>query len=246
MYAGPLPAAKRRRVAKPTAARGYNMRTKRTPKGPAMRGPLSSRVKSLASVVKKTLPEMKYREVNIDINNIAAASAGVLVTSVANGTQPDQRVGDCITIHNLQFGGYFEQASDVTNVPNTYFRVVVYVDKQQVADTVPAPSTVFSYTNPLIAWPDPDSQDRFRILHMSRIYDMGRVVMDSDYLLPTNLLVPSESGYWMWSWSGTLKVSFNGDTAGDIQKNGVYVGILTNTDGNMDFVGTALVGYTDS
>jgi len=67
--------------------------------------------------------------------------------------------------------------------------------------------------------------------------------LDSDNLAAST---PTQKSFWSHSWKGNIKVQYNGNSSTDIQKNGLYVVILSSTAVTTgDHTGTARVAYTD-
>lgn len=212
---------------------------KRTTRGPRTRGPLRAQLKSLQSIVKNLAPEIKYADVALTASNIPTTGAVVHITAIAQGDTQSTRTGNTVNVTSLSFRGSFAGATDVSIV--SYMRILIVVDKQQVADTSPAAGDIITSANPVNALPNLENLERFRILHASGVYDLRRMQLDTDL---SN--APTQSAYFDYSWTGNIKVSYNGTATSDIEKNGIYFVILSDVAAaTSDFGGSCRVAYTD-
>jgi len=239
-YARPF---KRRRLMKSSTSkvRQFNRRTRR---GPSTRGPLRSQVKSLQRVVRNLAPEVKYKDTSLALSNVSTAGGIVHITSIDQGDSVLTRTGNTINVTDIACRAVIVNAADNANSDNCRFLVVV--DRQQVADTLPAPGDVISdgffTANPVINLPNVANLERFRILHSSWLYELRRVEPD---LVADTFGPPTQSSYYEFNWKGNLKVSYNGTASSDIEKNGIYFIVLTDNANTVDIAGVARVGYTD-
>lgn len=240
LYARPMKRAKFSK-SRTSSVRRIN---RRTAPGPRTRGSLRTQVKSLQTVVKKLAPEVKSLDVSLTSANITSSGVAVHMTPIAQGDALEQREGNSVCVNSVSVRGVFTQQTDAPTTGAA--RILVVVDRQQIADTTPSPSDVITDAiiggaNPVINYPNRAFLERFRILFMSKIFDFKRLVLDSDIAT-----VPTQSPYIEWDWTGALKVLFNGTASTDIQKNGIYFIILTDSTSNtLDFSGVARIRYTD-
>lgn len=218
-----------------TAARRFN---KRFPRGPRTRGTLYQQVKSLQKVVRDILPELKNASIDLAQTNITSSGAITHLTAISQNTTEVTRIGEDITVTKISIRGALSGQANIDPVTNNvpfYYRFFIVRDKQQVNDTVPAISDIFSSSNPVLALPSVSFADRFQFLWLSP------VVSNQQYQTGTRTLIANHD------WFGTIKVGYNGTASTDIQKNGIYFGILTSDTGSVvDFTGSARVVFTDS
>lgn len=235
-------AAKRRRFASSTArVRQFN---RRTLKGPSTRGPLSSQVKSLQTVVKKLSPEVKYQETTLSSTNITVAGRAILLCGIAQGDTQATRTGTTINVVSLAVRGAFGFAADAPT--NGFCRFLIVKDNQQEADADPLPEDVIDDSiftaNPVVNLPNEIQFGRFTILYSSKLYSVKRMNLNTG-----NTGVPTQMPNFEYNWTGNIKVSYNGTTGADIQKNGIYLIILTDATGDtLDFSGISRIGYVDA
>lgn len=230
VYTTPRPGFKRARFA--SKLNGIN---KRTVSGPSKRGTLFNQVRSLQRVVKQILPETKNIDISIANTNIATGATVNHLTAIAQGVTESSRVGEDITLRKLviKVGLNEWTTTNSTSVPK-YHRLFLVKDKQQISDTSPAYTDIFTTNDPMSAMPLTANAERFVFLYTSP-------------LISTNDLVQgTKSPAFEYSWSGTLRVGFNGTASTDIQKNGLYLVLLTTDSGGfMDLTGTVRLQFTD-
>jgi len=242
----PYRTPKRPRLAGPVALRAYRSNFKHVIKGPKTTGTLAAQVKSLQRIVKSLAPEKKYFDVSLNQANVTVAGAVTALCGIAQGDGISNRTGNAITVTNITIKGIFERGTDALAAIGYKYRVLVVVDKQQVADTSPTCGDVISdgaYTaNPLTCLPNANNLERFRILWTSPLYEMAKGMITS--AAASTAVV--QTGCFEWTWSGSLKVEYNGANAADIQKNGVYALFLTDsTQNTLDITGICRIGFTD-
>lgn len=220
---------------------------KRTLPGPNTKGTLTQQVKSLQRVVAKLRPELKYLDTSLDSSNVTTAGRVIHLTGIPQGDTRSTRTGETVNVTSVYCSGSFVRTTDETYVSNAMYRCFLFVDKDQVADTVPSVANVMQNpAEPTGPIPNLDFLERFRILWISPIKD-GSEMHISHIAVVSNASVPATQSRWIeYEWKGSLKVGFNGANGTDIQKNGVYFGIMSNDTGDIiDFDGTARIGYTD-
>lgn len=221
------------RPVKRSKAATYRYLSRKYPKGPSTRGSLYAQVKSLQRAVKAVLPELKQVNVTTNQTNITASGTIQHLSVVQAGTGDGQRIGEDIRVKKISIKGLLGSVAAASAVPTAY-RFVLFVDKQQVADTTPTISDLFTSTDPTQAFPNTQSGERFRYLYVSPV-------------ITNNMVIYGVWGSLDYTWSGDLKVSYNGTATSDIQKNGIYLLIQTNDPANVvDFSGAAEVYFTDA
>jgi len=236
-FAGYSTAAKRARYSTGVKrAAGLQRFNRRYPNGPSKKGSLAQQVKSLQRVVKDILPELKNFTVDLGQTNFGVSGTIQHLTGIAQNPAENQRIGEDVTVKSIAIRG---KISDMTSTGTlstpSYYRFYVVKDRQQVNDTTPAISDIFSSTDPVLALPSISFSERFTFLWQSPLLQNNAVLTGNQFPVCT------------WSWSGTIKVGYNGSGSTDIQKNGIYFVILTTDAGGVvDFTGSARVSFTDS
>lgn len=222
-----------------SATAGVRLQNHRTALSARRGGTLAQQVRSLQRVVKKNAPEIKYHSPNVDAVNIPNTGTVVALTQIAQGDTVSTRTGNTINVTSVRVAGFFNRAVTDPAI-DALCRIAIVVDKQQIADTDPTAAAIFTSPNePVGAFVNVDFMERFSILHLSKVYSSSMMKLDTDIVA-----VPTQLTSFEWNWKGNLKVSFNGTTAADIQKNCMYVVFLSN-DTTLDFDGAARVGFTD-
>lgn len=247
MYRTPSrPGAKRRLFTTPASTRPFkrsrtafqNKFNRRYLPGVRTGGSITNQLKSLQRAVNALKPEIKYVDTQIPITNSVALTGSVIhLTQIQQGDRTSDRTGDAISVKRLAMRFRIDRGSFSTAGFGFGMRIVMFVDKQQIADTSPAIGDVLelpSGTGLVSAFPRTVNLERFRILYMSPYLDAFRV-QNGDI-----------NDYYEFNWSGDLKVEFNGSAVSDIQKNGIYFGFVTNdTSNTVDGDGYVRVGFTD-
>lgn len=223
------------RPVKRTKAANFRFLSKRYVRGPSTRGSLYSQVKSLQRTIKSVLPELKEVNVNISQTNVTTTGTITHITAIAGGTGDNSRVGEDIRVKKIAIKGFFGSVAAGVTASPVYYRCYIVVDKQQQADTTPSLTEIFNTSDPILQFPSPNFSERYRFLYVSPIMSNNSIIQGTQ-----------NQGVIDFTWSGDLKVGFNGGNTTDIQKNGVYFIIQTN-DGNnvVDFNGSSFVYFTD-
>lgn len=209
---------------------------KRFLRGPSTKGSLYSQVKSLQRVVKDILPEVKNASISLNQTNLSTSGVVVHITAISQSTTATQRIGEDITVKKISVKGKLEQmlSTGTTSTP-VYYRFFLVRDKQQINDTVPANTDIWSNSDPTLALPNISFEDRFSFLWVSPL------------ICNNSVLTGNQMGVCNHQWSGNIKVGYNGVNTSDIQKNGIYFGILTSDTGSTcDFTGEARVSFVDA
>jgi len=220
--------------------RAFNRRTQ---SGPRAGGTLTQQVKALQRFCKNLAPEVKYIDAGLNVTNIPATGTVFPITTIATGDIEGTRTGNAVNVTAINLSGYFLRNS-TDFAADSFYRIALVQDKEQVADTSPTAAQIFNNTGlPTEALPLLDSLTRFNVLWLSPVFDAWMMRLDSDNLAAST---PTQKSFWSHSWKGNIKVQYNGNSSTDIQKNGLYVVILSSTAVTTgDHTGTARVAYTD-
>lgn len=240
------PRAKRRLFGTPRSAKRFRsspgtkavkVLNKRTVRGPSRRGTVKQQLRSLQSVVSKLGPELKYFDSSVNFTNITIAGNVTGLLGIAEGTGETTRIGREILVKDVTIKGSLTLAGLTAN---SAFRFALVVDRQQISDTAPSATDIFQdgafSADPISAIPNVLHLERFRILYLSNIYNVNRFISG----------LATSNPYVEICKTLNIKVSYNGSTSSDIEKNGIYFVTLTNDGSNTaDFTGIARVGFTD-
>jgi len=236
LFFTPMRSAKRPRVQSRTATRTFSTINRRTTRGPRRTGTLTQQVRSLQRVVRNLAPEIKYLDTSIVITDITSSGNVTHLTAVAQGDTQSTRTGNTINLSTLHWQ-IVVRNSTATSLSSLRYAIVI--DKEQVGDTSPAVTDVFSSTDPVVALPSLENLERFRILYMSPLIELGRVQRATG-------VIATYPQFSKFTWKGNVKVSYNGAASSDIEKNGVYMIVMTDDSSNtIDFEGVCRIGYTD-
>lgn len=241
MYATPRRPVKRRlsfttprplKRGRTASAAVFNSVNRRNVSGPSRTGTLTQQVKSLQRVVASLSPELKTIEINTNVTNITTAGSIQHVTEIAQGTDVGNRIGNSIVLKEMYMQTQFTISSDAST--SASWRIAIVRDMQQISDTAPAVTDIFSSNNPLIAFPNIANRQRFKFLYLSPI----RTGIQT-YIGGVNPNIK-------WDWKGSLKVDYNGSAGTDQQKGAVYIVFLTDATANtMDFVSRVRLMFQD-
>lgn len=234
--------AKRARVGN-KFTRGQRSQNKLTARGPSKRGTLTQQVRSLQRVVSSLAPELKYTDITLTVTNLTNSGTVVNLTQIAQGDTISTREGQTIHLKKIFIRGTLAAAADAPI--EGFFRYVVFVDKQQVADSSPSVATVIQdgtgSANPIHNLLNVNFLERFRVLWSSKAIPLKRLGLDTDNTTP-----PTEDPNIEVNLAVNFKVAFNGTASSDIEKNGVFMLFLTSaTTDTIDFAGVARLGFTD-
>lgn len=240
------PAAKRARFRGTTAAKRYRINQRLSARGPSARGTLRQQVKSLQTAVKRTLPEMKYVDVDNSSTNIGDPGVVTHVTAIAQGDSISTRTGDSVRVKSLTATGRFVvPIGSAGAAAATCYRLALVLDKQTIADTVPGLTDIFTPSRPETAMPNLTNLGRFKMLWLSKIFYPNMMVVDTEVSAAATS-VPTQGFCFDFNWIGDVVVRYNGSAATDFQKNAIFAVVLSSdTTDTIDVDWTTRVGFTD-
>ncbi len=174
--------------------------------------------------------EVKVHDVNAVILNVTTAGDVRNIALIAQGDGVNQRDGDRISPFWLNMR--FQWVGDALGVVEVY-RTIIFIDRRQVASTVPSVLTVLSAATPL-AMINSQNRNRFSI------------IFDQTFTRPSDTSSRQ-------SFVGIVKTKVNiqsmqwaDATAATLTKNGLYMLNITNSSGNdPDFIFYARMFYND-
>lgn len=155
-------------------------------------------------------------------------SAVVHLTALANGDGDGARTGNSVKGNHLMINLRFLQ--DPSGVAD-FFRVIIFRDKQQVADTSPAMTDVLEAATPT-ALINKANIGRFQILSdvTHKLSVNGNVAQQQKYVIRT-----------------PQHVRYNGTASSDIQKNGLYIAYVGTDNTNKTLIlGSIRFAYYDN
>ncbi len=206
-------------------------------------GSLGSQVQNIGKYLNQTAPEIKYSDVSLSQTDIGDPGSVLHISNIAQGDTLGTRTGNSISVKSITVKGRFNTPVAVTPTGNSYYRLALVIDRQQVADTAPAFTDIFDNSDPTFVFPNENSLGRFTYMWMSRIFDPRRLGFSTAL---TTTTIPTQSPFWEFTWTGNLVIRYNGTASTDIQKNGIYFVVMT-TDLNdaLDITGVGRIGFTD-
>lgn len=197
---------------------------------------------STLQIAKKALAATKYMRGMINSEKMyldrvftlgANKSTLFNITSIAQGDQPGQRTGNSILVRSIYMRGFIQVNPAVTG--NTRLSLVLVQDLQQISDVTPAITDVFTSDDPealIRTGATTNTAGRFKI--------MWRKNYSVNTTTTPNINLDK-------FWKQYTHIKFNGTTAGDIQKNGLYLIVLTSESTNFPtFSATVRTGYYDN
>lgn len=174
------------------------------------------------SITSATFPQL--------LQTLPTTSASVInLCAVAQGVDINQRVGNEIKVMSV----------NIKSVVNTFgsarsFRTMLVQDTQQISDTTPTISDIFSYWSPNQYLLNMSNNKRFKILERSDI-PYGYMSIDTNgSLAPFTGANPFPSMNLFHKFKYPLKVRYNGATSADGQKNLLYLVILCSNENSQD------------
>lgn len=149
-------------------------------------------------------------------------------TGIAQGDGDNSRDGNSILCKGLSLRGLLTIHA---SAGNTQVRLVIVMDKQQVADSLPTMANVLA-GNSIQSFLNKDTVGRFQILY------------DKVHLLDNNTRTQQFVKIWL---PIDKHIRYNGTTSGDIQKNGLHIVQVSNEATNTPTITwTSRVYYYDN
>lgn len=167
-------------------------------------------------------------------HKITAGSGAVSTTGtvfplhlIPQGTGDSERIGDKITVRNILGRVSFIMNSSATN---TLFRFIIFQDKQQVGDTSPGISDVLATSSTLSSL-NTNAAGRFKVI--------------KNWFFQMDSVKGATKTIQFYKKVNT-NLRFNGTLNSDIQKNGLYVLLLSDQGTNTPTVYYNFkIGYAD-
>lgn len=165
-------------------------------------------VKRLNKMVGKT----EKKAGGTGVTTVTVSSSGVInqLTFIGQGTGHNQRSGEKVVIKSLQ--GQFLVIKHASAVDQNV-RVIAFVDKRQASDSKTTVGTVL--------------QDVSTLAFIDRIFGLNRFRILFDRFIELDNTSKATKA-WRWFQPMNMEQWWNGSLNTDIEKNGIYILILTN------------------
>lgn len=188
--------------------------------------------KKALKLAKAATPELKYNDNTLATTPFTITPTVPLfhLSNIAQGDDTFERDGNAV------IGKRFTLKASLTSlhasVVSSVIRLVAVMDNQQISDTLPAWSDIFSSQSVHSPY-KPDAAGRFKVLK------------DSVYLLDALQNINKEIR-WSVRIPANRVIRYNGVAATDIQKNGVYIyGMVDSATGAASMLGQARLFFRD-
>ncbi len=176
--------------------------------------------------------ELKYHDVNFVATAVTTTGSIAHLTGIPAGDGASERDGNSIRAAYLRMN--FQVIANVLGGQQTVRRII-FVDRQQIADTIPAISELIDTggTQDYLALPRNTTKQRFRILS-DKLFTFSTtggksLVVKTDFISMTN-----------------MEIRYNATLSSDIQKNGIWIFTMSNQAGNPPSVAyKSRVAYRD-
>jgi len=169
---------------------------------------------SVGSVAKAAWSGVKYLRtlVNSEVHKFdgvvttAIAAAGTIthLSDLSNGDGANQRTGNSVLLSYIACKHYITINSAATN---SFVRVIIFTDNQQIADTAPAVTDVLNTASPT------------SFLNTSSV---GRFSIISDKMVKLSTNGP-QSSFYKYYTKKSQHIRYNGTTGADVQRGGLYM-----------------------
>lgn len=155
----------------------------------------------------KGLVNSELLEYTVDTSNNPTTNGSIVsLVAIAQGDDVSGRTGNSIFVKKILLRGYVTQNASATN---TLCRIIIFMDKQQVADTIASVTDVLT-TSTMDSLLNVNNFGRFTIL-MDKVYAMSSA---NGNIRPFTNTIKFAKG---------VHVRYNGSATTDIQKNGIYI-----------------------
>lgn len=217
----------------PYGKKRFVRRSKVTRRRPARKSAYAVAKRALSLAKKNTkINEVKSLDTAYT-TDITTSGAFVHLSAVAQGDGISNRDGNLVTPTSLQYTMHVK--TDTSNAGTTLtprsFRFIFFQDKQQVADTAPAITDLLVSAS-VNSFYSLVGRGRFKILK-----DFRRTINPKDSEAST---VTYDESYILFQTRGYLKgllpIRYNGSASTDVQKNGFYMFVISDSDDAADVV----------
>lgn len=221
----------------------------RKPYAPKKAKSVVQKVTRLERVVRSLKPELKFIDLNNDATNVSTANGLVThLTALAGGTTQTTRVGNAIRISSIQVNWLpvLSLGSVDVQQANSGVRFFVVQDTQQAVDAAPTAALIFDQPSlPFTNLRVNTALTRFKILYDSKpmifsygLISVGNPSPESNVVFHRNIEIPCN-----------ITTRFNGSATSDIEKNGIYLVVLSNClisgSSSFDYFCTSRIVFSD-
>ncbi len=150
------------------------------------------------------------------------------LTSIAEGAGNTTRVGNELNLKDFEMRGKFSWNLNDISGKAQIMRIIMYIDKQQEADTIPTALTLMgSATVQSVTIPNRLTvPSRFTIIK-DKTWVLHQPIQSSEGDVGNGQGVGT--AFFHWKFPLKKKLKFNGINGSDIQKNGVYLQLSSDT-----------------
>ena len=161
-------------------------------------------------------------------NNPTPLGTIVPLTNIAIGDSAVTRTGNSLFVRSIVMNMNCSQ--NASALDNTFIRMVLFIDTQQVSDTTPVSADIFATTGPN-ALLNLDSAGRYKILK------------SWEFALSTQ----NPAKVIKYYKNIRHHVRYNGPNAQDLQKGGIYLALVSSQSTNVPAINYQIrVGYHDN
>jgi len=181
----------------------------------------------------RTLVNSEVHKFDVGVTTTTPSTTAVItqLNAIAQGDLSSNRTGNSLLLKYLTMRVAVLAS---TSANQTLLRIIVFFDKQQIADTAPATTDLLS-VNSTLAFLNNNAAGRFQVI-------------DDRFINLDNLSKKSMHYKYYKSFAGSnIHCKYNGAASTDIQKNGLYVAFISNEATNTPSVtGLIRLGYHDN
>lgn len=162
------------------------------------------------------------------VSEAANAASTLNMTAIPAGDNSVSRIGNDCMLKDFEMRGKFSWNLNDTTSKVQVMRLIMFVDKQQVSDTIPnALALMGSTLVDTVSLPSRvNVPSRFTIIK-DKTWIMHNPFQTSAGNQGNGQGVVYHTFHWKFPFKKRLR--FNGDNAGDINKNGVYIQLSSET-----------------
>jgi len=195
-------------------------------------------IQRLVKLTKGIAPERKFFDTTLSFLNVSDTVGAVShISAVAQGDLVSNRTGNKIRVKSIYVQVRVSTVS-IDGLVEGFARFYIVRDLQQVGDTSPTASDILNAVNtPQSVLTSVATQGRFKII---RTFPL----MDFTMIRSSNAIQSAVQYYYKSRFD--IPITYNGVNGADIQKNGLYVVVVTSdTTDVSDYDGIARVSYVD-
>ncbi len=192
--------------------------------------------KAMAGVKKlKSMIHVELKSRSQAASTTTVSSTGIILSlnTIPEGTGENERIGVGIKVKSIRIRASIRSAAGGTH---TVFRMILFIDRQQEADTTPSVAEVLQTVNSFdyINW---INRKRFRILS-DRLY----VFPGQGFATGLQAMQCSVNKFGM-----NLVQRYNGSASTDIDRNGIFLLLLSDEPSNVpSFEMVPQINYVDN